>query len=264
LCGPDSVPHIRAMGKVNEVDFRIAVGSASGPRSNIWRGVSTNDCVYVMHPQMGKIVKFSFHRSCRCRVAFTEIEGPGQGESDRVIEKWKRSPAPRHDVAYALVARFPTDFLSTALPSEPKEVTWIPAAPPGSVTLVEFLFTKDDEQDARVVAERANRSMVSYTRLPNGDAFFVTWHHGEKWNGESFVAPGVLRDDCELVVSRRDPDDTGRPVRFTMFVPAPNRTTMMADEFGAYYVPKGTKFAEPMGRFTRTKLLKRNNSATRA
>ena len=44
---------------------------------------------------MGGIEKFSFHASGICRHAFTEEEGPGDGEMDRVLQRWQREvPVP--------------------------------------------------------------------------------------------------------------------------------------------------------------------------
>jgi hypothetical protein len=83
-----------ADSKLSKVNFRLAIGAANGPRSNVWRGFSNRDEAYLCHGGLGRIEKISFHSSGVCRQAFTEVEGPAEGETDRVIEKWKRSSTP--------------------------------------------------------------------------------------------------------------------------------------------------------------------------
>jgi hypothetical protein len=207
------------MGKASEVDFRIAVGAPDGPRSSIWRGYSTKNEVYVSYSGMGRIQKFSFHSSGICRRAFTGHVGPAEGEADRVIGKWRRMEAPPSgEIVYSLVARFPTDYLSTALEDETSKVTWIPPAPSGQSTTVEFVFSRAEMNVLDELAKSAGRTIFSFTRLPNGEAFVASWVH-QDWIGEDFTVPGALFADKELVISTDDPNHTGRPVRFTMYTP---------------------------------------------
>jgi hypothetical protein len=119
------------------------------------------------------------------------------------------------------------------------------------------LYTNDDEPAVQRLALEANRSIISFTRLPNGEAFVVAWHHQDGWAGENFTVPGALFPDREYVISTHDPGNTGRPARLTMYLPpTAQHPTMIADEYGAYHVPLGTQFSTPMGKLTRTKVLK--------
>jgi len=240
------------------VDFRIAVGSAHGPRSSVWRGASNNNEVYLSHSMMGKVEKFSFHRSLKCRRAFHEHTKPS-GMDDRAIEKWTRVQTPPTGISYALVAIFPTDTLSTALAPEGKDVLWIGAALPGATTVLEFIFTRDNEDRTRELANSNSRELLSYTVLPNEEAFCVTKTNG-RWTGENFVVPGVIDDDKQYVISRDDPQNTGRPARFSTYRQLNNGTVLEAWEYGAYQVPLDAEFSKPMGRLTRTKLLRRQKS----
>jgi hypothetical protein len=206
---------------------------------------------------LGGIEKFSFHSSMICRHAYTKEEGPADGETDRVIQKWRRVPAPVNGMVYVLVARFPSDVLSTALDPERKAITWLPAAAPGHATIVEFVFTALGKEAMLASAKSAERSIVSYTMLPNGEAFVVSWVH-EKWDREWFTSPGVLdREDLQYVVSKHDPTNSGRPARFTWFIDPTAEHPMLVDEFGAYSAPLDMKFDEPMGLLSRNKVLKR-------
>jgi hypothetical protein len=244
------------MAKNNRVNFRIAVGEANGPRSGVWRGFSNGNDVYLTTTGMAGIEKFSFHGSGICRHAFTKEEGPADGETDRVLHRWRREvPVPAGALVQVLTARFPSDYLSTSLRPEGKAVAWLPAAAPGSATLVDFAFSGAGEEATREMAESTGRTIVSYTDLPNGDGFVVTsMHHA--WTGESFTMPGLFDRPDQYVVSKSDPFGSGRPTRFTLFIDPTQEHPMLVDEYGAYSAPLDTKFSEPMGSFSREKVLK--------
>ena len=245
------------MAKNRKVNFRIAVGDADGPRSSVWRGFSNGNDVYLTTAGMGGTEKFSFHGSGICRRAFTKEEGPADGEADRVLGRWNRvAPVPPGGLVQVLTARFPSDYLSTALKPERKIVQWLPHAAKGSATLIDFAFCGSNEEAIRRAAESTGRTIVSFTTLPNGDAFVVTWMH-HPWNGESFVAPGLFDRTDQYVISKSDPSGTGRPARFTMFIDPTSEHPMLVDEYGAYTAPLDTEFSEQMGSFSRQKVIKR-------
>lgn len=245
------------MGKANSVDLRFAVGRLNEPRSGVWRAFSRGSEVYLAAPPSAGREKFSFHSSGICRHAFTKEEGPGDGEDDRVISRWIRSQAPpAPGVSYALLLRFPCDYLSSALAAPTKRVTWVPSASVGGSTTFEFCYTQMNRRDAEAAAAATNRTLLSHTLLPSGEAFTVTWLH-EPWLGEPFRVPGLLYADCEYFISRLDLENTGRPVRFLRILPASDGVPSIAEDFGAYKVPLGTTPPETMGVLQRNKVLKR-------
>jgi hypothetical protein len=245
-----------SMGKV---DLRIAVGSLIGPRSSIWRVFSNKDDVYIAHGDLGGIQKFSFHASGICRHAFTREEGPALPGQDRAQRKWRRVVGPTEGMVYALVARFPSDFLSSTLKAPSKPVRWITPAPLGQATIIEFVFTRLNEDDMRALAAKHGRQIIDQTQLPSGEYFVTSWVH-EPWHGEPFVIPGVFGRDDQHVVSRHDPTGTGRPVRLSIFIEPTETQPMTVDEYGAYPAPLDTQFPEPMGHFSRGQLLKSSRS----
>jgi hypothetical protein len=194
--------------------------------------------------------KLSLHSSGICRQAYTQEEMSDTSESDRVHARWRRRTKPYDGITYALVVGFPSDFLSTSLKLEPKQVRWIPASPLGGTTLIEFVFNTLGPDSIENFAQRHGRTIVDYAVLPNGEMFVVTWLHTE-WRGEAFTIPGIFGYAGNYVVSRHDPLNTGRPARFTLFLPPERgRQHMHVDEFGAYAAPAGLMLNEPMGRFT--------------
>jgi len=240
----------------NKVDFRIAVGNATGPHSSVWRGASHKNDVYLTHSNMGKIEKFSFHKSLRCRRAFHEHTKPG-GMADRAIEKWTRLPTPATGISYAMVAIFPTDTLSAGPIVE--DVLWLSAAPSGGTTVLEFFYTRDGDTETKDHASANSRELLSYTVIPNGEAFCVSKTAG-LWTGENFVVPKAIDDDKQFVISRDDPQNTGRPARFSTFRQINNGTILEVWEYGAYQVPLDAEFLTPMATLTRTKLLHRHKT----
>lgn len=252
-----TVPHnINAMTKLKKVDLRLAVGSQEGPRSSVWRCYSNKSDVYLTHGAAGGIEKISLHASLICRRAFTSEEGPAAGHSDRVILRWQRAPALPGTMAYALIARFPSDYLSTSLRRPFKPVQWLPPAPAGGATIVEFVFTGLDRTAMNQLAVAAGRTIVNFTPLPNGESFVVSYCH-EPWQGEPFVAPGFLGRDGQYVVAPDDPSNSGRPARITLFLePTSAHPMLIIDEFGAFHAPLDMQFSQPMGRFSRNEVLK--------
>lgn len=241
-----------------KVNCRIAVGDVNRPRSSVWRGFSNGDDVYLTTSGMAGIQKFSFHRSGICRCAYTKEEGAAEGETDRVLHRWKReAPVSAGKILQVLTARFPSDYLSTALPAERKAVEWIPPAPAGSATCVDFAFSGAGEEMTRKMAETTGRTIVSFTDLPSGEAFVLTWFHAP-WHRESFVVPGLFGQPGQYVISKSDPFGSGRPTRFTWFIEPTNEWPIMTvDEFGTYSATLDAKFSEPMGFFTPQKVRKR-------
>ena len=120
---------------------------------------------------------------------------------------------------------------------------------------MEFMFTKEDKRTVEELSQTEGRTLVSYTRLPNEDAFIVISAH-EDWIPRSFTIPGALYPDREAVISTDDPGNTGRPARCMLYID--KEFPMIAWECGAYWVPIGTKFLGPITKITRTDLLKRS------
>jgi hypothetical protein len=247
------------MQNKRKVNLRMAVGTPGGLRSNVWRGSSHKNDVYLMTTGMKGIEKFSFHQTGDCRRAFLDKVGPADGETDRVIQRWWRpAPVPAGMLTQVVSLRIPSEYLSTTALTydERKSITWIPPAPNGGATLIDFAFSGTSDSATREMAGATGRTVVSLTRLPNGDAFVVTWVHCE-WPHESFTVPGLFNQPGQHVISRSDPLKTGRPVRFMRFIdPTPEWPIMTIDEFGAYPAPLDMEFSEPMGSFNPNKVLK--------
>jgi hypothetical protein len=251
------------MTKKAKVDLRLAIGAPDGPRSSIWRAYSNKNEVYVSHGGLGGVQKFSFHSSGICRHAYTEQEGPAPGFEDRASLKWRRSPAKTDSLVYVLVARFPTDVLSTALVKEAKAVTWIPPAPSGQTTFLEFVFTRLDENTMQKIAERDRRTLIDRTALPSGEVFVTSWTH-DKFDWKPFTIEGVFERPGQHVVSRVDTLFTGRPARFTQFFPPSEKhPAMVVDEYGAYHAPMDAIFNEPMAKVTRKQIHKSSADSPR-
>ena len=84
------------------------------------------------------------------------------------------------------------------------------------IVVIEMMFTLDPQNAIKAELERGQRILVSYWPLKNGEAF-VAASRTATWEGEDFRMPGSHHEKRDLVISRCDPDATGRPVRLTMF-----------------------------------------------
>jgi hypothetical protein len=221
-------------------DFRMAVGSPTGPRSSVWHFWSRNDQVYVAHSDMGGIQKFSFHTPDICRFAFTKEHGSPMRLENRAMHEWHRHLTPPSETKRAVrVLRigFATDVLSTALKPSNKNINWIKAAPAGGSTVIDIMFTRDTEEAVReavAIDQNAQHEILVYKMLPNGEAFCVTSWFAER-TPEQLRMPASRGLERDLIVLSADPTHSGRPIRLTTFSNPKDGDLMRAWEFGAYW-----------------------------
>lgn len=230
------------MSKKRALEVRIIVGSENGPCSSVWRVWSSRNEIYVAWGNLGHVEKISFHSEKggirTCRKAFTTERGTPKVLPDRATIKWQRwdSPAAGEGQGICVLeAAFPTDYLSSVKKLPAKAVTWIIPAPSGMATVLEMLFTREPETELRKLM--GNERVVTYTSLPNGEAFVLAQRSaiGEQ---DDFYVDASQPDDESLIFSARDDGGTGRPIRFAAFSSPRNGDRMYVWEFGGY---KGKK-----------------------
>jgi hypothetical protein len=120
-------------------------------------------------------------------------------------------------------------------------------------TVVEMLFTLEAENDLRKAAAVGNRTVVSYTELPCGEAFAVMSRHAT-WEHEDFYVPASHHEEQDWLFTKHDPDATGWPVRFSMFTNPKDGESIMGWEFGGYKQPPAER--PNLGVFRRQTVLK--------
>jgi hypothetical protein len=213
--------------------FRIAVRSGTA-RSNVWRISTRKSEVYLTFGET-KAEKFSFHSSGICRHAFTAEFGAPSGMNDRVMTRWKRAPIPPPNIqkaASVLEVAFPSDFLSTAFPEVHEEVHWLPAAPEGHSTHMEFLFSSDPPQTVQPLVERGQRDLVVAFILENGTWFYIL-NFLSPFKGQEIRLPSAGKRSFDLVIARRDSMNSGRPVRVLLMNNPADGDKMVVWEYGA-------------------------------
>ena len=246
--------------------FRFAVGSEHGPRGSMWRLWSNQNEVYLAHADRGKIEKLSFHKSGICRRAFTNEYPTPNTLPDRLMQRWQRVPGQTpstENFSYAAALVFPTDFLSTTLePSTKKEITWITPAPEHESVVVAFFFTREDEVDIKRVLTEEGKTFIGSAILPNGETFVMSGHV-ERFEGQEMLIPASHGSLHDMVISRSDPEATGRPVRFTMFRDGTAVMPLVVTEYGAFQVAigTGTRGREGMGVLTRDRVIERSKGS---
>jgi hypothetical protein len=204
-------------------DVRLAVGTVDGPRSSMWHIWSRKSEVYAAHAQMGGIQKFSFHTPNVCRRAFTKEHGTRSTLTDRATHEWRRDPTPAvgsKQAVRVLRVGFATDVLSTTLESPTRSIIWIKPAPAGRSTVFDIIFSRESEaaisEAIAADAPEVAHTMVAYNRLPNGEAFCVTCWYADK-GVETLRMPADAGHKDDLIVFPKDINQTGRPVRLTLF-----------------------------------------------
>lgn len=86
--------------------------------------------------------------------------------------------------------------------------------------MIDLSFTNDSEFTLReaLASEPAElqHKLLAYRQLPNGQAFFVSsWHSDEA--AKVFRVLAAPHDPRDLLILPIDPENTGRPVRLTLF-----------------------------------------------
>jgi hypothetical protein len=191
------------------------------------------------------IQKYSFHQTGICRKAFTSQHGTPPGLNNRALYEWRRTPTPATGVRLYTRAAWlaiPTDYLSR--PREggiSKQISWLPAAPSGQATLIEFAYTRETEADVREAFDRCGtRSLVGFHTLDGGESFFTAFYH-QTWINKDFVSPAAGASKLPtLLFSARDPLDLGRPYRIVISRKPADNGAALIEEYGGYALDNAT------------------------
>jgi hypothetical protein len=132
-----------------------------------------------------------------------------------------------------------TDHLSTKLAEAPPNNThWINPAPSGGSTVIDLSFTNDSEAILReaLKSEPANleHKLLAYSQLQDGEAFSISTWHSDKAD-KVFRVLAAPHDPRDLLIFPIDPDNTGRPVRLTLFSNPKDGDLMDVWELGGYW-----------------------------
>lgn len=223
-------------------DIRLAVGSATGPRSRVWAFWSRNSEVYAAYRSTGGVEKFSFHTPTLCRYAFTSEYGVPQGQSGRAKHSWHRGSTPQAGsnlVVRVLRIIVTTDHLSTKfVETSSNNVHWISPAHSGGATVIDLSFTNESEITIRELLKyeptNFEHRLLAHSRLQNGEALAIsTWHVGKAEN--LFRVLATPHNPRDLLILPVDPDNTGRPARFTLFSNPRDGDLMNVWEMGGFW-----------------------------
>ena len=224
------------MGK-NLYNLRFGVSTSYGHRSNIWRlWVTRNNDVYLTDAEINGRYKYSFHGSGVCQMAYSQEIDSKRENSHR----WKREKTPsKKDFVHLICAiYFPTKYLSREFKQYPKKVTWFPAAPMNTFTVIEMGFTHGDANDVKKVFNNSGRVIVGFQELPNQEKFVLTCCHMDISEKDLFIKTELKGAQPNIVIAGDDPDNTGRPIRITAQSNPKNNEHLQIIEYGAYVDPK--------------------------
>jgi hypothetical protein len=189
---------------------------------------------------MGKIQKFSFHKTGICRWAQIRERPDG---SDRAMLKWQRDPLPEAGAGLACLLMsiaFPTNHLSSRAADEPEKLYWIKPAPSGRAVAVEISLTREDLSTIKSLFRKSGeRELVFCDTLRNGAKLCAAVRPFDCGPVDLRVLdrppkPGQVFGD--LVFPDVDSKSTGRPVR--MVVGSDQPLPPIVWELGGYEVSK--------------------------
>ena len=104
--------------------------------------------------------------------------------------------------------------------------------------MIDLSFTKDSEATLReaLESEPANleHKLLTCRQLPNGEAFSISSWHSDKAD-KVFRVLAAPHDARDLLVLPLDSDNTGRPVRLTLFSNPKDGDLMSVWELGGYW-----------------------------
>lgn len=232
---------------MKNLDLRFRVRRPDGGVSFIWRAWSWRNDVYLALRSMARIEKMSFHESGVCRSAFTRTFANSRGSprtrSNRVTAHWRRPATPARGTergAPVAVITIPSDSLGKSVEPSPKSyklIQWIDAAPKGYATELMCMFTRETEERVlEVFAASGDRDLVSFTTLPNGEAFLIC-RSESPYRSEYFQIPGN-KDVPDLIFTTRDLPRRGEPVRFLGGPPPKDGEPIRLWELGGAKLPR--------------------------
>ena len=89
---------------------------------------------------------------------------------------------------------------------------WVPAAPIGKTRVICVLLTNDTEE--RLCLDLGKEyDVLAYKQLPDGEAVAVMTYVADS-NEKGFAVPSSHHQQRHIIISKNDPAQTGRPVRF--------------------------------------------------
>lgn len=214
---------------------RLAIRDADDLVSSAWWLKVTKDSqVYLGTTALGRIIKYSFHTSpdsriCRYAVASAEPRKP--------LHEWRRSETPPagkgHATRAALIA-FPSDYLSLNATLRDKPPRWIPAAPPGGATYLEFIYTRESQTTLAELLAGSCYTVFASAELESEETFAVLYYH-DRWKNEDLRVP-ARSGAPEYLFTASDVRDTGRPVRIVIANQPKDGDAIILYELGGYPV----------------------------
>ena len=227
--------------------LRFLVEAEDGSRSSLWQIKRSRNDLYVMGGNAGGVQKFSFHSPNICRLAETAEHSRLRGVARHCAHEWFRHPTPTVGSGArtrVLLLHVGTNTLSSSYPAKvakDRDLKIIPAAPADHTTALEIGFTNESEQSVlhslSLSDPKRNHTLLAYERMQNGEAHYLASFWIDAANDAlDLPAPATMVGSRwgHLVVSKNDPNNTGRPIRLTIFSNPQDGDFINVCEFGCY------------------------------
>lgn len=224
-------------------DAYVGVRADDGRRSNVLHVWTRRGQVYISAKGQGGIEKISFHSPTYCQHSFNESLKLPEDVPSRQTVVWQRSPTPPPGMlrgSCGFTWQVPTDTLSFLQAPSPEGVQWAHAKPSGQVTILDMAFTAESE--AVVNSNLPDGAALLFWPLSAEESFFIYSWSGI-WDRRTTMIPASLHEHRYLVISDDDPDNTGRPVRFSIFNRPTDGQALVGWDLGGYWTEKPPKAA---------------------
>jgi hypothetical protein len=154
-------------------EFRVAVGTPDGVRSNVWKMVVANDdSIYIM-TRLSSDTKISLHPSGDCQFSGTSawvVRDPTRRNQDRHFVKWVQQRPLGRTALHAVQIRIPhSELIRVDVAEDLSDAHWSPAPGEGRMTAINCYITPPAPRDPAV------DSALSFTHLVSMQLPATSW-----------------------------------------------------------------------------------------
>ena len=158
---------------------RFAVGSASGPRSTVWKLLAHDREAYLVPATPGPSVKVSFHETGQCHYSLPTHASAVRSAGSRVpalLDVWKpTSMSDTLTTPFRIIV--PTDELRSAavVESERKPVIWISPTEGASATVIFFILAQRPLDNDEMLRSDAGARLLAVLPLGQERTIIAVW-----------------------------------------------------------------------------------------
>lgn len=192
------------MPRSNDIDARLAIGSAEGPNSaifKVWSPRGKSD-VYASVRECAGVFKVSLHGTGECKAgltkqfADTQLEALSAMGGTRHQSEWQRLTHVGSRIVTPLQFVVPASEIRSWREKEvdSAKVTWLPMPAPERSVIISCIFSGQKLPDEEWPGRKNGTVLVGTKHMPNGEKFWLLWQDCPTSQHE----PLMLRQGAEV------------------------------------------------------------------